>query len=84
MADNYCEFSEVVENLTLEEIEWWKNDAGKVGGYSDEDTLPCDFELDEKQKFVWFHSENGDIESIACVIQDFLSKFRVNDYFALQ
>lgn len=81
MANNYLEFSEVIENLTPEEVEWWENDAEKIGGHSID---YYDFEVDEKNKLVWFHAdESGDVDDIAVVVQAFLKKFRINECFSL-
>lgn len=84
MANNYLEFSEVIENLTPEEIDWWENKAKSVGGYSDEDTTCCDFDIKKKERRVWFHAdEYGDVEAVATMVHAFLGKFRINDCFSL-
>lgn len=85
MANNYLEFSETIDNLTPEEMDWWENDARDVGGYKEEEDDFCwDFELDRDQKSVWFHAdEYGDVEAVATVVQAFLGKFRINDCFSL-
>jgi len=49
MANNYLEFSEVIDNLTPEEINWWENDAKNIGN-EDDNTICYDFELQKDKK----------------------------------
>ena len=83
MSNNYLEFSEVIENLTPAEMNWWKNDAENMG--NEEDNTVCnDFELDIDENLVWFHSDEcGNLEAVALVVQEFLCKFRTDDCFSL-
>lgn len=85
MANNYLEFSEVIENLTPEEIEWWKPDQNGCFCYNEvNETDDIDASLDEDNKLVWFRAdESGDVEIIAKVVQKFLKQFRPNDFFSL-
>lgn len=83
MANTYLEFSEIIEDLTPEEMDWWENDADNIGN-EDDNTVCYDYGLERDRKIVWFHSDEcGNIEAVAMVVQAFLVKFRPDDYFSL-
>lgn len=69
MANNYLKFSEVIENLTPDEIEWWKN---------------TDFIVADGDHHIWLHrDESYDPDEIANIVQKFLKQFRPTDCFCL-
>lgn len=83
MANNYLEFSEVIDNLTPEEMDWWENEAYKVDA-EDDDFQCCDYDIKRDERTVWFHAdESGNLEAVDLVVTEFLKKFRPNEYFAL-
>jgi len=85
MANNYLEFSEVIENLTPEEMNWWENDAEKIGK-EDDNTVCYDFVLEKDRRIVWFYTDDGcgNVEAVALVVQEFLCKFRPDDCFSME
>lgn len=97
MAQNYLEFSEVIENLTSKELQWWEdqeiriakvydNDAEWGHDYEPDDDMDMcvDFAIQKDRSQVWFHGDDGgNVEKIAHIVQQFLVKFRPNDYFTL-
>lgn len=84
MANNYLEFSETIEHLTVEEIDWWSEDATDIGSNCD-DTVCHDYEIDTNRRSVWFHAEEcGNVDAVSLVVHEFLKKFRTDDYFELE
>lgn len=84
MADNYLEFSEIIANLTPDEIEWWENEAERVDdmldkcpeNLDDDNPLCLDFVVENKKQQVWFHADEfGNPDEVANVVQRFLKQF---------
>lgn len=96
MANNYLEFSEVIDNLTDEEIVWWRSEilriheiqekieSGEIEDDLDDDSLCFEFELDASRRRVWFHpDESGNPGAVADVVHRFLKETGRKDCFWL-
>lgn len=92
MANNYLEFSESIEHLTTQELEWWKNKEKETCDAYDEDpegadeneNICSDFSIDKDSKSVWFHAdESGNADRVGSVVQQFLKIFRPTESFSL-
>ena len=80
MANNYVEASWSIDDLTADELAWWKKEALRE---CPEDMDPEDMEVPIsndwtlEDKSVWFtHDESIDVDSAASVIQRFLKEAR--------
>lgn len=80
MAQNCTLFSQVIENLTSEESEWWK--ARLDSEQASEDGCVCEVAF-EGGYICLYAYEHGDLERLAGCVQDFLAKFRPRDCFGL-
>lgn len=89
MANNYLQFSEVIENLTPTEVEWWKREIEAVQTRieNDEDYYsPGDIELCDlnTNPHVWLYAEErGGPEVVAEIVQRFLKEHRPDAWFSL-
>jgi hypothetical protein len=92
MANNYLEFSEIIENLTPEELRWWKNKQQEIEKAYDEDpegacydeSMCRDFFIEEKENQIWLCAEeSGDPDKIGNIVQAFFKEFRITEYFSL-
>jgi len=95
MAQNYMQFSEVIDNLTVEEHDWFKkalalNDDGcyddgvEPPAWWDDSTESFGFEYDLGQSEIQFYSEEyGNIDTLQALISDFISLFRKDYVFTL-
>lgn len=88
MANHYLEFSEVIENLTPEEIEWWENEKQRIDDillHNLTNMNEClDFVVEEDERQVWVRGDEcGEPNNVANIVQKFLKKFRPNDCFCL-
>lgn len=92
MANNYLEFSEIIENLTQAEIEWWENEVKRISdaieedaeGAYESDSICPNFYLEKNSQSVWFHGEEcGNPDRVANIVQRFLKQFRPKECFSL-
>ena len=91
MANNYLEYSEVLDDLTDEELDWWQTEYDRIQSGScteaeeDDDSICEDFAIDRDQRQVWFHpDESGNAYAVAKTVQLFLKEHRPEDCFYLQ
>jgi hypothetical protein len=82
MANNYLEFSEILEVDSQEEADWIFNRVEQH--QADENNPPLgDVELEDPTS-IWFHADEfGDIEGIAKIVQEYLIEFNKPEYFTL-
>jgi len=87
MANNYLQFSTAINELTDDEMGWWKTKIVEVDNWDcelDNGPLGIQFSLNEQRKEVWFCSEeSGNMEFLANVVQEFLEAHRPNYYFTV-
>lgn len=95
MAQNYMQFSEVIDNLTVEEHDWFKkalalNDDGcyddgvETPAWWDDSTESFGFEYDLGQSEIQFYSEEyGNIDTVQALVSEFISLFRKDYVFTL-
>lgn len=95
MAQNYMQFSEVIDNLTVKEHDWFKKALAlnDDGGYDDGVEPPAwwddgsenfgfDYELGEDE--IHFYSEEyGNIHTVQALVSEFISLFRKDYVFTL-
>ena len=82
MANNYLQFSEVIDNITPEEKEWWKKRISELK--LDEDWMPGSIQVEEEGSIWLYGEEFGDPDAVARIVQQFLFTFRPNHVFTLQ
>lgn len=89
MSDNYLEFSEIIEFLIPEEIQWWGKELKCAEKSCNEDNYEeyawlHNTTLEKDKKQVWFHADEfGDLEVIANIVQKFLKVCRPYECFSL-
>lgn len=85
MANNYTEFSELIENLTDEERSWFERRMEKLEADNEEDFIgDFSYGIEDGGKTLWIYSdESGDIDVACDVIQEFLAEFRPSESFTL-
>lgn len=96
MANNYLEFSEILDDLTPEELAWWKKEQvrgreifdNEDGKYDDVDIYdmadPPSNDWEFEGDAVWFHTdESGDVDATADVISRFLKACRPDGCFSI-
>lgn len=94
MANNYTQFSEIIDNATPEEIEWAKKRLAEmeVKFFESNGDAGWYFESEVHEKkhggndgpHIWvFAEEGGEPEHVAEFAQEFLKKFRPNACFSL-
>lgn len=85
MADYYTRFSIMLEDLTDEELTWWRDRVARgedapelvaeVERPNDLDLVwpPCEIEIDDTARTVWLYSvESADLEGVSYLLQEFL------------
>ena len=98
MANNYTQFSETVDDLTPEEIEWWEKELQPYDeleedeqkawleegrGVDDPDHWPS-FSWEVQNDYLWIYAdEYGNVDNVGIAVQRFLERFRPNGYFTL-
>jgi hypothetical protein len=99
MANNYQLWSEIVENLSDEEIEWIKDALTwspteeeerdpnfECPAWYDRDAEGCgfDYNLDKKARSLHVYSEeNGNLDSLVDFLQEFINRFRPEMLFVI-
>lgn len=93
MANNYVQFSEIIDELTPEEILWLKENLPRFTEWDEETdnselaAPACKMELvlDEKTPHLWLHSDECSLDEtkLGLFIKEFFGKFRPNEVFAL-
>ena len=95
MAQNYMQFSEVIDNLTVEEHDWFKkalalnNDGGYDDGVEspawwDDGSESFGFEYDLGTSEIQLYSEEyGNIDTVQALVSEFISLFRKDYVFTL-
>jgi hypothetical protein len=86
MANNYLQFSCVLEGLTGEEQEWTKKRLKELGEPDFPDDEPkADFEwkIDADGDLHMFAEESGEPNDVANFVQAFLKKFRPAQHFSM-
>ncbi len=84
MAGNYVESSFAIENLTEEEMAWWRKEQERefphdVEIEEVEPAMSLDFAVVMEDSQVWFHGDPSlNVDCAADVIQRFLKEFRPN------
>jgi hypothetical protein len=93
MADNYLQFSEQIDKLTDEEIEWledilrerdWEKACEALNSNEEEMEMWPDFAwaLNRGSRTFWVFTETcGSLDQIIALTKTFLSKFRPTSYF---
>lgn len=86
MANNYLQFSELIEHLTDKEYDWCSTQLAKLReDYEDDwDNVPGNFEyeLSKANGTLWLYSaECCDPEHVAKFVQKFLKLFRPQECF---
>ena len=88
MANNYCQFSAGIHDITPKEVAWIEAEAETLteqvdGGMG----FSLSFETDHKNetKFLWLNSgdESGNPDSVISFVQSFLKEFRPNESFVI-
>ena len=90
MAQNYMQFSEIIDNLTVEEYDWFK----KALAYDDDGVEPPAWWDDGSESFgfdynlvpsqIHFYSEEcGNIDTVQALVSEFISLFRKDYIFTL-
>jgi hypothetical protein len=95
MAQNYMQFSEVIDELTVEEHEWLKNALAlnEDGGYDDgveppawwddgSETFGFEYDL-TPEEFHLYSDEYGNIDTVQALVSEFISLFRKDYVFTL-
>jgi hypothetical protein len=86
MAQNYLQFSEIIPDLTEEEIAWITKEIKFLNDPNNDD-LPCiftdegglgfDIEINTKEKELWIYAEEyGSVDCVAYFVQEFINEFR--------
>ena len=91
MADNYLQFSEKIDHLTREEEEWMQTEITLLSNYDEgitpntfEDGLGFDWNINRKEHELWIYAEeNGNIDTIAYFVQEYINTFRLSYVFSL-
>lgn len=95
MDQNYMQFSEVIDNLTVEEHDWFKKALAlnNDGGYDDGVEPPAwwddgvenfGFEYDLGTSEIQLYSEEyGNIDTVQALVSEFISLFRKDYVFTL-
>ncbi len=93
MANNYLQFSEVINKVTPEEAAWAKSRLEEMTGkYFDDDGengwyfqwAVHEAHDPEEGPHIWLYSEEGaEPEHVAAFVQEFLQKFRPDGCFSL-
>lgn len=90
MADNYVQFSEMIDSLSPQELKWWEDEKQRVCGRlamdGDCESGCVDFSIEKygKEYYVWFSSDEwGNPDEVALTVQRFLKAHRPNSYFSL-
>lgn len=95
MAQNYMQFSEVIDNLTVEEHDWFKKalTLNDDGGYDDGVVPPAwwddgaesfGFDYDLGTSEIQLYSEEyGNIDTVQALVSEFISLFRKDYVFTL-
>ena len=92
MANNYTQFSETIDNLTPEELEWWNKELATNSEQYEEDYHDWSDDRDRgtvddaviENNSIWFRAEeSGDIDAVVNSVQRFLKAHRPDDYFIL-
>ena len=74
MANTYLAFSQIIENLGLDEYSWLKLEATKFN----EQEFAFEWEISDGE--FWFYAEDsGNVDDTANFVQKFLQKFRPTD-----
>lgn len=99
MANNYTQFSEQIENLTLIEVAWCKDTLRAIENASDDGEQALTFLgfpawcdngvdieiIDDQFPALWIYSEEGgNIEAAVEFIQAFFTQFRPDDYLTIE
>jgi hypothetical protein len=86
MADNYTQFSTMIENLTESERAWCVKYLEELAARSDEEIQEqgdCGIALESEG--LWLYAEEyGDVEFAALVIQEFLKNCRPDKCFGFE
>ena len=99
MADNYMEFSEVIENLTPEEAAWLDRQLATDANadcpaflvdcpfheqYDTDCGFGYSFEEHDGRRWLWIcSSEGSNVEYVAHLVQKFLKQFRQDQCWSL-
>lgn len=99
MANNYLLFSEVIEELSEEEMAWFSEKLGwepsdeeiedenfQYPAWYDKEAqgVGFDYDLARKSGCLYFISEEyGNLDTLGILVREFLEKFRPNDVFTL-
>lgn len=89
MADYFVQFSEQLDELTDQEIFWFKENLktpkmviAAASTFDLESWPGFNWRLDEEERTLWFYTETGDSfyeDFLIQAFQEFLCKFRPND-----
>jgi hypothetical protein len=95
MAQNYMQFSEVIDNLTVEEHDWFKkalalndddgyDDGVEPPAWWDDGSESFGFEYDLGTSEIQLYSEEyGNIDTVQALVSEFISLFRKDYVFTL-
>ena len=83
MANNYCQFSEVVTTTTEAELDWWIKKIEELEAFGELEEPTEDQELlgmasgyfSIEGKDIWVHAdESSDVELVVSIVQEFLKE----------
>jgi hypothetical protein len=85
MANNYTQFSQVIENLTKEEHDWIEETLEERFDIGNDEWLGDYFDHQLYDDYIWFYSEEAcSVDGVMDFVQEFLTKFRPNDVFSME
>ena len=99
MANNYCQWSESIEELTEEEMDWlhscfsWEPPEGAFDDEKfewpawydrDAESVHFEYDLDRKRGILHVYAEEyGNIDTLSALIHEFIQKFRPDFIFSM-
>lgn len=82
MANNYEQFSEIIECHTAFQREWLLNRLSKIEE-ENEDILLCMYPPEGETKIWLYNEEWSDTEALATILRDYLRNFNLDDHIII-